>query len=331
MAQPPVPPERDLIRVPCPLCGEARTSFERTVVGYTLERCRGCGLVYNNPRLTDDALSLVYREKDDPEMYIRLYERMHTPAVVGVYDDALDRIERIVPERGRLLDFGCGAGHFFERAQRRGWDAHGIDMGKWCGMAAERRGLSNLHVGRLEDLGFDDGSFDVVFGKGVLEHLTRPVEQVRAFRRLLRPGGVLYVIVPNYSCLSILAGRDDFVLNTPPQHVNYFTPRTMRSLLARGGFERIRTGSFGGLKWENILGRPYRGDIVESYESVAWSGEGAQDGGAGKETAGAPIGSRNGGFAGSVKHVARPIVKKVLYDWAKVAVTLSAICRRPGD
>jgi SAM-dependent methyltransferase len=102
----------------------------------------------------------------------------------------------------------------------------------------------------------------------VFEHLPRPLDELEEIRRVLRPGGVLYINVPNYQCLSIVLGRDDFELNTPPEHVTYFTPRTLAQLVARAGFVVLRTASYGGLKWENLLGRPISSEIAEAVRPL---------------------------------------------------------------
>jgi SAM-dependent methyltransferase len=181
---------------------------------------------------------------------------MHTPAVLGQFDVKLDRLERRLPHKGRLLDFGCGAGYFLERAQQRGWDAHGVELGQWAGEAARRRGVPNLHTARLQDMAFPDGHFDAVNASQVFEHLTRPLPELAEIRRVLKPGGVFLIDVPNYHTLPILLNADDFMLNAPPQHVAFYTPRTLRKLLTAGGLTVDRVFSSSGLKWENLLGKP---------------------------------------------------------------------------
>lgn len=70
------------------------------------------------------------------------------------------------------------------------------------------------------------------------------ISELKDIQRVLRPGGLLLLQAPNYRTLSILLGRDDFRLNTPPQYLNYFTPKTLRKLLLQNGFRvmQMRTG-----------------------------------------------------------------------------------------
>ena len=266
-----------LVRSPCPLCSGTRSRPETKIAGYQLEKCCDCGLVFMNPRCTAKHLEDIYTVRDEQAL-IELYRRIATPNVLDRYREKLRRIERLVPAKGRLLDFACAAGYFFELAQTRGWDAHGCDVGEWAGRAAADRGLKNMHVGRLETLGFPDHHFDVVFAAQVFEHLLHPMEDLAALIRVLKPGGLLYIDVPNYHTLPIMLGKDDFMLNEPPQHINYFTPSTIRRMLRDGGMASVKLTSGGGLKWENLFGRPLCSDITEAYGLVASrSHDGASD------------------------------------------------------
>lgn len=255
---------QDLVRVRCPICSSLESRFERSLNGFTLEKCQCCGLVFTNPQYTPEALSLIYTRRDTARLE-DLYARIASPSILSEYQETLDFLERRLPGRGRLLDFACAAGYFFELAGKRGWEAHGVDIGEWTLAVARARGLKNLHVGNLRDLRFPDQYFDVVYAAQVLEHLHDPRKELMEMRRILRPGGILYVDVPNYRTLPNMLGKDDFLLNMPPQHINYFTPRTLNTLLEAVGFRAIRIRSSSGLKWENLFGKPIRSDILKAY------------------------------------------------------------------
>jgi SAM-dependent methyltransferase len=305
-------PAADLVQTACPLCGGTGGNFVRKVDGYTLERCRGCGLVFNNPRLSDAALDKVYSDRDTAGL-IAFYERMHTPAVIGQFDVKLARLERGLPQKGRLLDFGCGAGYFLHRAQQRGWDAHGVELGPWAAEAARRRGVPNLNTARLQDMAFPDGHFDVVNASQVFEHLTHPLPELAEIRRVLKPGGVFLIDVPNYHTLPILLNADDFMLNAPPQHVAFYTPRTLRKLLTAGGLKVDRVFSSSGLKWENLLGKPVRSDIASAHTDAPAP----------------PKPQRASGLMGKVKGAVRGLlIDPLFYRMWKVGMLLEAEARK---
>jgi SAM-dependent methyltransferase len=301
------------------LCGSERSEFERSLNGFNLVRCRPCGFVFVNPRDADSALAEDYDERDCHAL-IRLYDRAATPTVLAGYHGTLDELERLVPGRGRLLDLGCAAGYFFEQAGKRGWQAYGSDIGKWTAEAARARGLTNLYVGRLTDLEFPAGHFDVVHAGAIFEHLTDLRSELAEIRRILRPDGVLHLEVPNYRTLPILLGRDDFMLNMPPQHINYFTPKTLHTLLTSAGFDQVRVSSTGGLKWENLIGRTIRSDIASSYglsDYALGNGHGVNG-----RSSGLPLVR----FAKSALKSA--VIRPVFYNWLKVGISLVGLARR---
>jgi SAM-dependent methyltransferase len=309
-----------LVRVPCPHCGGRPTRPERTVRGFALERCLGCGFVFANPQYPPDRVVREYEEQPELEGLIRHYALVTTPETLASYDAILRGVEALLPGRGRLLDFGCAAGYFVERAAGRGWEAHGLDAGRWTAQAAAARGVANIHVGLLADRSLDEGSFDTVHAHQVLEHLPSPRDDLAELRRLLRPGGVLYANVPNYRCLAIVLGRDDFDLNYPMAHLNYFTPGSLARMVRAAGFEVVRTSTSGGLKWENLLGRPIASDRTRALAASA------------PDAAGGPGAPRAAPARRPLwKRLAYPVVHATLYRWAQVGMTLEIFARRPAS
>src|SRR5204862_145453 len=117
--------------------------------------------VFVNPQPTAAELGRIYGDRDTEEL-IRLYSRIQGLDVERQQDRILDLLGRYRPGRGRLLDFGCGAGYFAQRAAARGWDAAGLELGAWCREAALRRGFDRVVIGSLEDNVFAPETFDVV-------------------------------------------------------------------------------------------------------------------------------------------------------------------------
>src|SRR5207249_2273884 len=104
-----------------------------------------------------------------------------------------------------LLDAGCGSGRMMEElgplANVSGLDSdqHAVDL-------ARSRGCSRVTLGRVEDMPYEAGSFDVVVCLDVLEHTPDDVRSLAELRRVTRPGGHLVVTVPAYE--SLWSGHD---------------------------------------------------------------------------------------------------------------------------
>lgn len=239
------------IHLACPLCSEDNSRFERRLAGFTIFQCRECGFVFVNPQPPQEELDAMYGQLSEESRKLHL---ILTGEQVFGYDRTLERLEALCPGR-KLLDVGCAAGFFIERACQRGWNASGIEPSPWAEHAARERSFMNVGTGRLEDSNYAASSFDCITAFQVLEHLQRPAKLVNDIHRLLVPGGVFYADVPNFRSLTILLGVDDFELNRPPGHLNYFTPNSLKNLLQRAGFTGVSTWTGGGIKYENFWGR----------------------------------------------------------------------------
>lgn len=134
---------------------------------------------------------------------------------------------------GRILDVGCGKGAFLRsfRDHRPRWHLVGIEPSREEAELARRDGQLEIHEGMLGSTPLERESFDLVSIMHVFEHVPRPIETLRHMRDLLKPGGVLFIEVPNTSDLNMFY---DLLLF---EHLYHFTPETLAWLLSREGFE----------------------------------------------------------------------------------------------
>src|SRR5438270_12202913 len=108
--------------------------------------------------------------------------------LAAAYESTLDALN--VGSNTRLLDAGCGAGMFLRLAADRGADVNGLDASE--GLLAHARarvpGAPLLH-GELEDLPYEDASFDVVTGFNSFQYAARPAVALAEARRVAAPDG----------------------------------------------------------------------------------------------------------------------------------------------
>ena len=231
--------------VRCNLCGTDDTEPVLTKHGFTIVRCRQCGLSYVTPR--PDAASLLALYGDE-----RYYRNLHAspfgyPDYLGerwllerVAIRRLASIERRLGGRGRLLDVGCATGVLVEAARARGWTAVGIDVSSFAVAQCHGRGLDVRH-GDLVNTGLEPEQFDAVVLDDTIEHLPDPDRALQQVYRVLRSGGLVTLNTPNEGgWLRRVMGRHWFHCK-PPEHLYYFSPRTLRTLLERRGFRRVET------------------------------------------------------------------------------------------
>ncbi len=225
----------------CLLCGSssARTLFiaRDRLLGrpgeFPVVRCTSCGLVFLRPRPSPSALGSFY-----PDTYYPLDQQPSREAF-AVAEGLLARItewrrgQRL--ETPSILDIGCGTGLFLHLAHEAGLRVRGIELSESAVAYARANYGLDVHHGTLENADLPEESFDIITMWHVLEHLPSPVEALRRVARLLRPGGLLLLGVPNIGSIEArIFGRRWFSLDAP-RHLSHFTPRTLAAALIAAG------------------------------------------------------------------------------------------------
>lgn len=137
---------------------------------------------------------------------------------------------------GRLLDVGCGTGKDLLRLQQAGWKVTGVEISPYAASLARARLGCEVVPGHFDEAPLEGRRFDVVRLSHVLEHLPSPRRSLGKAHRLLGPGGLLWVEVPNAASLErYLFGGQWFQWDLP-RHLYHFTPATLVRLLRDTGF-----------------------------------------------------------------------------------------------
>lgn len=232
-----------LERVACPLCGGRDDVPVHSKDGFTIVRCRGCGLVYVNPRLPVADLERLYGEQ------------VISPAAYYVRTEAQD--ERSFAKRvalierwrqpGRLLDLGCGPGAFSAAARARGWATLGLDINAASVARCRARGLDVIG-GAFPHPALQGRTFDVVAMNDFLEHLADPLGALRLVRTLLAPDGVVFVSTPDVGSLMAKLTGARWLHLKPNEHLVYFDRRTIRRALEMSGYRLVHAQSIGRIR-----------------------------------------------------------------------------------
>lgn len=231
-------PERETLK--CVLCGGGKTETVYRFSAANVVRCAGCGLVFAS-RIPDAAS---VEEEYSAEYFDKYYSSAagggdgQTAAALAV----LARLERHRPGKGKLLDVGFGAGGYLRAARDAGWEPFGVDVSAAAVEAARRRGLQAL-AGPLERAGFGPDTFDAAIAIHSLEHYPDPVLTLREIRRVLKPGGVILVSVPNFNgarARRLGAKWDGLQIG---RHFYFFTKNTLGKMVEAAGFEALELES----------------------------------------------------------------------------------------
>ena len=220
----------------CPVCGghEYQPRFRLPDFSKSIVACVECGTAQVNPLPDEEELRSYYPTAyygSEGQKFESLIERF----LKVVSSRQASMIARAIPDGGSVLDIGCGRGMLLERLADQGCEVHGTELSKDAAVGADER--IDLHVcPTLQAAGFDDNRFDAVVIWHVLEHLSDPRRTIDEIQRVLRPGGKLFVAVPNFGSLQArLFGHAWFHLD-PPRHLYHFTASGLRRLLEDCGF-----------------------------------------------------------------------------------------------
>jgi SAM-dependent methyltransferase len=252
----------------CVMCGEqaARVLGRRldrhqglrprrlTGVTTTVVRCRGCGLVYCNPRPVPDDVAGLYDVA--PEHYWR------DAAPDGeAFTDEIACFRRLWSGAGapRVLDVGAGTGRAMVAMGHAGLDVWGLEPSPTFRARALALGVaeSRLALGTVQDAVYAPASFDLITFGAVLEHLPDPAAALSSVLPWLAPGGLIHVEVPSsrwlvgraLNAVYRLTGAGH-VTNLSPMHVPYhlyeFTPDSFARHGARAGYRIAEVRVFAG-------------------------------------------------------------------------------------
>lgn len=235
---------------------------------FDLVQCDACGLRYHRYVIDVPSVQTVYGTWTDSDQVAR-FEARHgvadpVEAAVGRIKLGL-RLRRLLHRFDaplRWLDFGCGDGRSLEAGRALAFDMIGIDVSaSRAAQAAQRHKQVYPSLESFDRL--DGNKVHAVTLEQVLEHLVEPRDVLDALRQHMHPGGVLFVSVPNCAGVDRPKDFESFHKLQPVEHVNAFTPKTLRDLCRRAGFRPLRRPaafvttrpagalrSLGGLVWQ---------------------------------------------------------------------------------
>jgi SAM-dependent methyltransferase len=146
----------------------------------------------------------------------------------------LDRLA--IPPGARVLDAGCGSGRTLEELARYG-TVSGIELDPDAAAFAASRGKGEVRVGRLEELPWEDGTFDLITCLDVIEHTADDRRSLGELRRVSKPGGWLLITVPAYQLLWSLH-------DVANHHYRRYSRRSLRLAALEAGWRVRRITSF---------------------------------------------------------------------------------------
>lgn len=254
------------VEVPCPACQGVRFKEKFEKFGFRFRSCDACETIYMSPRPSEEAMADYYAHSENyaywaahifPASEASRREKIHRPWLARV----VDYCERFGIRRGTLLEVGAGFGTFAAVAteSKKFERVLAVEPTPEMAAACRQRGVEVIES-RVEDVGAQVGTVDVVVAFEVIEHLYNPSGFVAQCAGLIRDGGLLVLSCPNGLGFDIqtLGARS---LAVDAEHVNLFNLRSLSALIAAAGFEVLEAVTPGRLDAEFVHDAAKRGEI----------------------------------------------------------------------
>lgn len=242
----------------CPVCGGSES--QATVLPYgssewPMVACGKCDFVFLTQAPVYERLSEEFAWEKTSQME-RESREVREPVKQGISRalkqfrrkflkrDKLNDLLNLHIGRGAILDIGCAGGGFLQKLPPQ-YQPHGIEVSRVLAAEAERivapRGGSIMHDNALNGIKrFPDGQFAGVIMSAFLEHEVEPAQLLNEISRVLQPGGKVIIKVPNYASWNRHVRKEKWCGFRLPDHVNYFTPQSLTTLVTRSGLEVVQ-------------------------------------------------------------------------------------------
>lgn len=236
----------------CPCCASTATlaahihNPDDDFLKRLVRQCPACGFLFSDPAIEADLTDASARHFYDD------WRLLDFSGIPNLYAEILAVVRRKSPRSlkdraPRVLEVGCGAGQVLNHFRAHGWTVQGVEPWREVAAAGAKYLKLAIEPARLEDAGIDAASQDLVLSLDVLNFVADPRKFLEGCRRALKPGGVLYLTVPNADSAEREAAGWDWNFFVPTSHVGAYTAAALLHLAEASGFARSEIEPFGGV------------------------------------------------------------------------------------
>lgn len=225
---------------------------------YEISQCSRCGLLFQRYVLNDAGQAALYGDwVDNPKS---LKKKRHAKSkLYRQYAGQLETISRLLtrsPGQVDILEFGMGWGYWSRMAKAFGYRVRGLELSPERVEHARELGIEVIH-----QLPAPGPAFDFIYANQVFEHLEAPLQTLTELTQRLKPGGIVYIRVPDARGIEQALGKKGWQETMdaihPLEHINAFTRRSLCAMAAGAGLRVIQpplridiSKLWGGLKRE---------------------------------------------------------------------------------
>ncbi len=266
----------------CPLCKSGHflnykeiTDFSVSKESFIVCKCISCGLLFTNPRPTENEIGPYY---DFPDYYS--HEDKAKNLTQWIYNQVrnynLSQKIKLIEQYagpGKLLDYGCGTGQLLFEATINFWKVNGIEPNRNAREKAIAK-LGEKVFSSIDDL-HSDQTYDVITLFHVLEHVHELRKTTKSILKHLKSNGYLFIAVPNPESYDAKHYGNFWAGWDVPRHLYHFTPEGIESF--RKEFDltlkEIKPMHFDAF-YVSLLSEKYQSNsgILRAYTKAIWNG-----------------------------------------------------------
>lgn len=227
--------------VRCRVCNSKGKRYLFKKYGFDIVKCHVCGLVYTDFKPTTRFLKDYYSKSYFVDGNKKLGYDDYAKEEISSRLTAKKRISSLkLKPKGVVLDVGCAYGYFLSEMPDN-WKKYGLEISQFAySKAVKTNPDANIKNQILTKSSFIDQKFDLITLWDVIEHLDDPKEVISTIYQKLKKGGRLIMSTGDIGSLfAKLQGKDWHLLN-PPQHLSFFSTKTISTLLESIGFSQIK-------------------------------------------------------------------------------------------
>lgn len=271
--------------LPCYLCGKKTVSPLFNKLDYTILKCSNCSLLsLDFDKEYTKFLKTYYRKGYfTGNKKLRAYANYadDRPNIETNASKLLKKARKYV-KNGNVLDIGCAMGFFMDRAEKHGFTSYGVEVSDYASQIAQKQFKKRIFKGSVEEFikngnklpEFSRLTFDLITLSDIIEHVKDPRGVLTGLKTVLKPNGVITIQTGDVSSIWATLMGKNWHFYAPPQHLYFFSKKTLKTLLEQAGYEVLSINKVGKhvslryvLHMTQYMNIPYIGDYLQSVVS----------------------------------------------------------------
>jgi ubiquinone/menaquinone biosynthesis C-methylase UbiE len=264
----------------CPLCSSEKIALHFSCndhfiskKDFSIFKCSACGFLFTQDYPEETEIAQYYESdnyishSDISEGFSNKLYRVARGIMLRKKKNLIGKITRL--KKGTILDIGSGTGYFAATMKRAGWMARGIEINE----KARNFSASNfeLEVDSPDRItSYESNSFDCVTLWHALEHFHDPFRYISEIYRLLKPGAVCVVALPNCNSYDANHYKRFWAAWDVPRHLWHFQPSTFRIFSEKSGFilENLKILPLD-VFYISLLSERYKGSSMAFFKAIS--------------------------------------------------------------